>query len=308
VKLTLLLLTLIPNVLFAQMLRVAVIDTGVRQAERFNICKNGLLDLTGTGIKDTHGHGTNVLALSQIFAKADKSKYCFDVIKYYVPNQGQANAERLVQGISAARLRGAHVISAAVTGFSFNPEEEQTLRNFVFKNEQITGLYVGAAGNDSQTLNPKYRNNKLIEKSCNVFPACYGLPGQIVIGNGVDSREPASSSNRGTAVDLWLNGNNHMFDGEKFSGTSQSTAIATGMIIALVARSNLYTEDKTNGNEAIRKSLEAIYYDAGADKIADRYVEQLKKDSPEFLTKVLTIIYPSAYTIRQGRITYRWTF
>jgi hypothetical protein len=92
------------------------------------------------------------------------------------------------------------------------------------------------------------------------------------------------------------------------SGTSQSTAIVTGMVIALVARASLSATNPKEYDDAVRKSMEAVYFESGADVITDNYVQILKKDSPEFLRKVLTIIYPTLYTIRQGQVTYRWDF
>jgi hypothetical protein len=310
-KKLLLILTLFSQLaLAAPILRIAVIDTGVNRPERFNICKDGLVDLTDTSTHDFVGHGTNIITLIQKFAQTDKSLYCFDVIKYYVKRDAKTeNGVRFQKAIDLAIKRGAHIISAASNGFTYSTTEHKSIKDFTFKDGTVRALYIAPAGNDGIKLNPKYNDGmQLINGTCDSFPACYMIPGVIVAGNGISSREPASSSNSGKAVDIWVNGNSHEVDRLSMSGTSQSTAIVTGMVIALVARASLSATNPKEYDDAVRKSMEAVYFESGADVITDNYVQILKKDSPEFLRKVLTIIYPTLYTIRQGQVTYRWDF
>jgi hypothetical protein len=53
---------------------VAVIDTGKAVDPKLKYCKYGHKDITGTGLEDNNGHGTNVASL--IAREAKGANYC----------------------------------------------------------------------------------------------------------------------------------------------------------------------------------------------------------------------------------------
>ena len=84
-------------------------------------------------------------------------------------------------------------------------------------------ILVAAAGNAGKDL----------DKACESYPACY-FKNTVVVGSGFNKKLPASYSNTGEVVDIWINGSHQSANGTSMSGTSQSTAIATGKLVRMI--------------------------------------------------------------------------
>lgn len=191
-------------------IKVAVIDTGIQYSymDQTPLCETGHKDLTGEGMDDIHGHGTNVVGL--IVKNANISGYCIIIIKAYGFKKGKT--AYLTQALQHAYNVGANVINVSGGGEGFNTAESKIVQKIL--NKKIT--LIVAAGNEQLDLN----------KDCNYYPACYDNR-TYVIGNASDA------SNKGRIVDVVINGNFKEAYGQTNSGTSQSTAIFTGEMLKL---------------------------------------------------------------------------
>lgn len=196
-------------------LRVAVIDTGVRKdifvdKKKNGICKKGHKDLTGKGLYDTNGHGTNVSGLINRYARG--IKYCQVIIKYYQENvPGSLNLLRLKQGLKYAIEQKVDMINISGGGPTPNLEEKLLIKKALDQGIEI----VAAAGNDKINL----------DKDCNYYPACYDRRIHVV---GVI---PKVKGNYGEVVDFYEEGFVRIAHGIMLSGSSQATASYTGKLV-----------------------------------------------------------------------------
>lgn len=192
------------------LIKVAVIDTGLEYEymDQTPLCESGHKDFTKEGMKDIHGHGTNVVGL--IVKNASVTNYCIILLKAYGFKKG--NSAFMTQALEHAYNVGANVINVSGGGSGFQIGEYQIVKKILDK--KIT--LIVAAGNESMNLDAK----------CDYYPACYD-PRIYVIGNS------SRLSNKGKVVDLVINGNNQSAYGHTLSGTSQSTAIFTGEMLKL---------------------------------------------------------------------------
>lgn len=197
------------NMLYANTLKVAVIDTGLnlKYSKYAHLCSSGHKDFTGEGFNDTIGHGTNVTGLIVNTAKIED--YCIILLKAYSVKRAY-----ITEALEYAYSINVNVIN--ISGGGFNPLEQE--RNIVEKilNSGIT--LVVAAGNNALDL----------DTNCNYYPACYDSR-IYVIGNY------SNSSNYGTVVDSYYDGENKTAFGVTLSGTSMSTAIFTGYLLQTIA-------------------------------------------------------------------------
>lgn len=213
----------VPSVI--KTIKVAVIDTGLNMElfkNKITLCKDGHKDFTGTGLKDTHGHGTHISGL--IEKHAGKSSYCQIIMKYYDPKAfGQSNIDNTVKAFELAIELGVDVINYSGGGMEPNDREKAAVLRALDKGIKV----VAAAGNEHCDLDTK----------CKYFPAMYDDRISIV-GNLDSNRVPAESSNSGSVVTHWEIG----VDVEsycaatglpncKMTGTSQSTAIHSGKVV-----------------------------------------------------------------------------
>jgi subtilisin family serine protease len=218
----------------AKTLKVAVIDTGFDFQStwqgiestglvRPKLCSNGHKDFTGTGLSDNQGHGTHVAGL--IAKNNQNTDYCLIIIKYYDPrisfdaNRGIAN--------TAKAIEYAIFLNADVINYSSGGREPDELERSAIMKALKKGIHViVAAGNEHE---------KLSNFKCNYFPACYD-PRVESVGNNDSFGSPTSSSNYGSRVTTYRNGNDslsllpHNSYG-KMTGTSMSAAIRTGEYI-----------------------------------------------------------------------------
>lgn len=196
-----------------KLLRIAVLDSGYNVSKLSNIklCDEPK-DFTGTGIKDSIGHGTHI---ANIIADRLKDKnYCILIVKWYDP---KVNPDYLIfytmKAILYAAVKNTNIINYSAGGDSFRQDEKDLFE------EAIKGgitIFV-AAGNDGKNL----------DKDCNYYPACYNLPGMNVVGNLKNT-----TSNYGKIVNKWNDGNMIYADKgngimEPMTGTSQACALQT---------------------------------------------------------------------------------
>lgn len=179
-------------------------------------------------IKDDHGHGTHISGLisadSEHFSGISPGTQLM-TIKYYDPQAPiSGNLMNSVRAIKYAIQMGAHIINYSGGGLDpFEPE-----RQALMEAEKKGILIVAAAGNEKT-------NSDLI----GFYPASYGLENVISVAatNSKGSRVP--SSNWGPrGVHVSAPGEEILStypDGKlaKMTGTSQATAIVTGVLCQL---------------------------------------------------------------------------
>jgi len=175
------------------------------------VCKFGHKDLTGEGLNDVHGHGTNVSGLIEHYAHG--ANYCQVIIKYYDKDADNiTNATRFKAALRYAIALKVDYIN--ISGGGINPDEVE--RRLILKAIKQGITIIAAAGNEKSDL-----------KKQHYYPAEYDNA-IYVIGNGTDSEHHAASSNYGDRVDFWRDGESRTAYGITMTGTSQATAIFTG--------------------------------------------------------------------------------
>ena len=196
---------------------VVVVDTGIDLKDpRFAdvLCKTGHKDFTGTGLEDTHGHGTHVVGLIKKYAK--DANYCIVMVKW-------TNGKDENHYAAMRYLYKLHpdVVNMSLTGYGFNEDEY-----LVIKQNPMTEFVV-AAGNNGVDLKKK-----------KVYPAVYGdfLPNVTTVGSLGENAERYPSSNYGLEFMQWEAGENILstcpyFTTCRKTGTSMATAIATGKYV-----------------------------------------------------------------------------
>lgn len=226
--LTSLLLTL--NLTSGQPIKVAVIDTGSNSLHKLPLCKTGHVDFTRSApkyytskeiyegeyvdFKDRKGHGTNISHL--LHKQTNKANYCQVIIKYYDDSSKTHTLLNTVKAIRHSIKEKVHIINYSSGGTQSANIEKMAIRDALINNI----IVVASAGNNGADL----------DKECSSFPVCY-YHDIIVVGSGFDANKKASYSNYGKIVDIWINGSHQEANGVTMSGTSQSTAIATGRLI-----------------------------------------------------------------------------
>lgn len=212
---------------------VAVIDTGIR-ADYKNakfLCNEGHMDFTGTGIEDTHGHGTNISGLIDQYAKnmliengykesdiiAKDADYCQVILKYYdVRQSGSDNMRFEIAALKRAIDLKVDIINFSGGGEEFDVNEAQLVRKAIKMGIKV----VVAAGNESHDINIKP-----------YYPAAVD-PRATIVGNLSHGHSRASSSNYGNKVNTWELGTSRLGYGNiRMTGTSQATAVKSGKIV-----------------------------------------------------------------------------
>lgn len=193
--------------------RIAIIDTGIDLTWPMpNICPKGLIDLTKTGIKDTHGHGQNV---AHLIADPLKGKdYCLYIIKFH--DGRNDNLSQLTRALRVVYKLKPDIVNLSAGGQK--PIEEEL---FIMKHMEKLGIpFIVAAGNSNMDLS----------KTCQYFPACYKLWNVYVVGNLDNEGHRAETSNYGY-IQIWEKGTLQTAGGVTLTGTSQACANATSKIV-----------------------------------------------------------------------------
>jgi hypothetical protein len=193
------------NALAAKMIRVAVIDSGLKAEYvlKAKLCPTGHKDFTKTGFNDTNGHGTNIVGL--IVNNTQLKNYCIVVIKAY-----DSQKSYITEALQHAHALKLEVINISGGGIGIIPAERQAILSLL----DLGSTLVVAAGNNSHNL----------DLDCNFYPACYD-PRIYVVGN------LSSQSNYGKIVDIKYNGNKQTAFGVTLSGSSQATALFTADVL-----------------------------------------------------------------------------
>lgn len=197
---------------------IAVLDTGIRMSPELEgkLCTDSGIDLTGKGIVDINGHGTNVASI--IARQIDGSRYCVLPIKWY---HTQTQQVRISSAVYRAIAEHVGYINISAGGPISLPPEKKVLRLAL-----EAGIVIAvAAGNDGKNLS----------EVCYYYPACYPdlrrYPGYYVVANVHDDRY-LDDSNYGGPVNAFGDGHRIEAGGTVMSGTSQATANFLGDLIA----------------------------------------------------------------------------
>lgn len=211
---TLLLILLFPLLANSKQIKIAVIDTGIVTKDlKLSICKNGLIDFTGTGINDTHGHGTNIAHI--IASHLNHKDYCLYILKAFVGMN--ANRSYSIEALVKASTLDINLINYSAGGEGKISLEEKTIG--ILESKGI--VLIAAAGNDDKDLS----------ENCYYFPACYKNSNVFVVGSIANDKTKSKSSNYGPGIiSFWWYGEQQDFGGFKFTGTSQATAHVTGIV------------------------------------------------------------------------------
>jgi hypothetical protein len=189
---------------------VAVVDTGIEPNARIlpYLCKVDHYDFTGFGIKDVHGHGTNVAGI--IARKMNYKTHCLLIIKFWhsaAINSKKSTYEVISNYSKVLDRLYPEYVNMSLSGFESHPEEFRVLNRL----SKFGSKIVVAAGNNRANLN----------KSCSIFPACYNIKKNFyVVGS------ESEYSNYGDVVKFIAHGFEQVgiFNKRAFTGTSQSAA------------------------------------------------------------------------------------
>ncbi|WP_294382919.1 S8 family serine peptidase [Prosthecobacter sp.] len=201
---------------------VAVIDSGITAHPSLQNAQITHIDLVNDG-SEMNGHGTAMASL--IAGSGNNVDGVAPAAKLLDIRVGDSNGDSNTALLSSAILKatdlGARVINISLGSNGSSPMLEEAVRYALSRNVVI----VAAAGNEQQTALS--------------MPA--GLPGVLSVGAVDASGTQAWFSNSGTGLTLVAPGVGIVSayaDGKLVigSGTSQATAITTGVVASLLAR------------------------------------------------------------------------
>lgn len=197
-----------------RVVRIAILDTGVDTNDQdLNFCGNLSKDFTNTDIYDHHGHGTNIAYIIRHFAM--NRPYCLIIVKVIKGERTENNIQQLIDGLNYVADLKPDIVNASLSGEGANKSERDAIKR-ILDNKII---FVAAAGNEGYDL----------DKSCNVFPACYSNK-IVTVGNLLQNGTRNPSSNYGKYIKRWEMGTGILAGGFRMSGTSQAAALVTGKI------------------------------------------------------------------------------
>lgn len=203
-------------VVYAEPIKVAVIDTGYSGVQSPKLCKTGHFDYTKNtptigfdSIPDKHG-----TVMANIIAEtAGDTDYCIIIYKINLDSNNQFQLA---------------LSSAIINNYEFiNLSMEQNWR--LAKEERIYkvndySIFVVAAGNKGTDL----------DKNCNNYPTCYKLPRTFTVMGHKQYDEDELDERSNYTKKLPSLTENFCYTGGEYKdycGTSVSTAIATGKLV-----------------------------------------------------------------------------
>jgi hypothetical protein len=194
-------------------------DTGIQKTEYSipYLCKDGHLDVTGTSLDDSEGHGTNIAGL--IARGIDIKKQCITVLKFYHtvenPSGNRTLDNTLRDSWAHIRKLNSKWVNMSFSGESYIREEYLTIKQLLKNGTKV----VVAAGNEKKNLSVK----------CEVYPACYefNIPGFYVVG----AKDTEFSNFGGPVSIIEFGGWQRGYFGPLQSGTSQAAANWTAKLI-----------------------------------------------------------------------------
>jgi subtilisin family serine protease len=229
-------LLLMNKIVFADTIKVAVIDTGKPIKSLAPACETGHASFVEVkpgeevSVYDTHGHASHVSDLvdqqvRSVFGERRNGMYCMVFLKYFSPDaSGAENLKASNKALQKALDLEVDVIVYAGGGGQAHPSEKALVKKALTKGIQ----FVAAAGNLGQDL-----------EEFPFYPASY-YPEVIVVGNV--EKSPLFNrtsrnllSNYGKSVDVSEYGTN-VFANVKgqlvpMTGTSQATGIHAGKLV-----------------------------------------------------------------------------
>jgi hypothetical protein len=224
-KYTLVLLTTLFTVCVqAKQIKVAVLDTGMDafRGRDITLCETGHKDFTGEGIKDLNEqkHGTHIAGIIDSIAKEN---YCIMVLKVFSESTNNKPVISTTKAIYWAISQGVDIINYSAGGFEYSYYEGLAVRKAL----DAGIVFVSATGNNNTNLDDKP-----------FYPAAYDSR-IVVIGNGHKDKR-FMNTNYGKIVDFYVPGVKIRVLGIELSGSSQSTAIATGHIVNKLSKERKY--------------------------------------------------------------------
>ena len=232
-----LLVLVVANQANAKVYKIAIIDSGIHYKNmvlskdyksKIKLCKTGHKNYIdgSNSIHDNHGHGTHIAGL--IAKEIKEVEYCFIIMKVFDRSHGTV----YTQAIKDAIAMNVDAINISGGGMGEIKTECRAVKEATKRGIAV----VAAAGNGGTKIyKRKYKKTHAYGKQY-FFPASCDNNKMIVVGNGQTSKDIAKSSNYGDIVDIYINGNDAYVFGTRMTGTSQSTAIATGKFINQLGR------------------------------------------------------------------------
>lgn len=202
-------------------IKVAVIDTGIDAKYSKVLCTKGSEDLTGRGMEDQIGHGTMVSGI--IYALSGQRQgypICQIMLKYYHTDSATSDKQSIPNATSAFRRAidaKVQLINYSVVGNAPDFAERKVIKEALDKGIKI----IVPSGNKRVDL----------DKSCNVYPACYDKRLIVVGRSDIDNVEERGFG-YGSIVDAYADGAPGRFFGYSYEGTSMATALVTARLIA----------------------------------------------------------------------------
>ncbi len=187
---------------------------------------------------DEHGHGTHVAGIigAVLNAKTGTAGVAQRVsimpVRYYSDaNPGPVNLRNTIRAIEYAVAHGARIINYSGGGPEFSEEEYLAIK----KAEALGVLFIAAAGNEKQ-------NTDLVQNY--YYPSAYRLSNILSVAATDIHNQLLKSSNWGKVrVDVSAPGENiystlPLNKGRYgfMSGTSQATAVVTGLAVLMLAK------------------------------------------------------------------------
>jgi len=196
--------------------KIAVVDTGIIHSKYIDkyLCKDESADFTSTSLVDNIGHGTVVAWL--IAKRIDPEKSCLLIVKWTDSATDCDYMPILFSLEYILTLENIKVINMSYYGGRAINSEKHLLETILKKN--IIGVTV--SGNDGKDL----------DKSCDVYPACYYLKDNFYVVASYKGRKRNLTSNYNGPTNAKQNGDKVSIAGFKMSGTSMSAAIKTSRI------------------------------------------------------------------------------
>lgn len=206
---------------------IAVIDTGMPAKALINsyLCNIPHYDVTGYGIEDVHGHGTNIAGI--IASKMNVQTHCLLIIKWWHSEEtsgkatGTENYKNVRRYVDVLGKVKPDYINLSLSGDAYMMYEANVFRSLLDRGTTI----VAAAGNDGKDLDVR----------CDIYPACYRIRHsnfRIVGSRDKFMDRLHNFSNYGKVVTDYRHGVGVCGFGVCISGTSQSTAVLTSDLIS----------------------------------------------------------------------------
>lgn len=259
-------------------------------------------------IQDHHGHGTHIAGLIAATGNTPENPNCkvigvapnvkLMILKYYDDYNNNKNVENTILSIKYAIEQGAHIINYSGGGPGSNEEEKSLIAQAADKGI----IFVSASGNESSEIG----------KTIDYYPASYGLPNILYVQSKNAEHEIINSSNwvskdyrerktyqtaPGERVistlppKRYLQGNllNNMWrslaskaeinqDSYGYlTGTSQATAVATGVVALVKSRYPFFTMQQVI-NQVVKTG-----FDPGNEKIQEKTKEGKKLNAVKAL-------------------------